>query len=467
VADGGALVVSRKPAFRSKSMTVRATTRVRHTRRAVGTRQRPSARLAVFQPPAAGNAVDHAAQGARAEVGSATSTRSQRRWTVGRVARWVFGATALLLLALVGWFAFLIIRLQTTIYKPLPPTPTALAAIATTTPVIAALGTAAPQQAVMPPTPDPLRLLPPGRFNILVLGTDKRPNDPDHYARSDTLLLANVDTISRTVRIMSVPRDLIVDVPDYGKSKVNSAYFFGEYDHLDGGGQALAVRSISQFFNVPIDYYITVNFQGFEKIVDTVGGVDIDVPYSLDDYNYPSDDTGDLFGEIHVHFDAGLQHMDGKTALRYARTRHADNDFARSKRQLQIILAVRQKAMALDLIPSVPSLIDQLGGMIETNIPFDQQLALVQLGYGITASSILTSSIDASMITAATLPDGSEGLKLNAKAAQPMLDEFFGWDTSSIASDVRSYAAETPTVQTSAKSRPTSVPTRAPVSNRP
>src|SRR5207253_1967573 len=170
-----------------------------------------------------------------------------------------------------------------------------------------------------------------------------------------------------------------------------------------GGGQALAIRTLSQFFNVPIDYYIAINFQGFEKVVDSVGGVDIDVPYSIDDYSYPTDEQGDLYGTVHVHFDAGLQHMDGHTALEYARTRHADNDFARSKRQLQIILAVRQKAMALDLIPSVPTLIDELGGMIETNIPFDQQLALVQLGYGISASSILTSSIDASMITPATL----------------------------------------------------------------
>jgi anionic cell wall polymer biosynthesis LytR-Cps2A-Psr (LCP) family protein len=186
------------------------------------------------------------------------------------------------------------------------------------------------------------------------------------------------------------------------------------------------------------------------------------VPYSLDDYNYPSDDEGDPFGEVHVHFDEGWQHMDGKTALRYARTRHADNDFARSKRQLQIILAVRQKAMSLNLIPALPALLDDLGGMVETNIPFDQQLALAQLGYNIDASDIMTASIDGSMILPATLPDGSEGLKLDMKEAQPMLDRFFGWDTSGGAFGAESAAA--PTERAGTKPKATPVPTRQPTS---
>jgi anionic cell wall polymer biosynthesis LytR-Cps2A-Psr (LCP) family protein len=186
------------------------------------------------------------------------------------------------------------------------------------------------------------------------------------------------------------------------------------------------LQTVSDFFGVPIDYYVTVNFEGFRKLVDTVGGVTIDVPYELDDYNYPSDDEGDNFGMLHVHFDAGVQRMDGKTALRYARTRHADNDFMRSKRQLQIITALRREAMSLDLVPILPTLIDQLTGMVETNIPFDQQLALAQLGSQIAPTDIITSAIDSEMIVPATLPDGSEGLKLDWEVAQPMLDEHFG-----------------------------------------
>jgi len=364
-----------------------------------------------------------------------------------------------MLVALVGYGAFLVIRFQNRIYVPLPPTATARVAVASPTAQSVAIATdAARPENTIEPTPDVMKSLPNGRFNILVLGTDKRENDPDHYARSDTLLLANVDTISRTVGVMSIPRDLVMDVPGYGKNKVNAAYLFGEYYQLEGGGQALAVQTISQFFNTPIDYYVAINFDGFRKVVDTVGGIDVDVPYSLDDYNYPSDDEGDPFGEIHVHFDEGRQHMDGKTALRYARTRHADNDFARSRRQLQIILAVRQKAMSLNLIPVLPNLIDDLGGMVQPNIPFDQQIGLAQLGYNIDASNIYTASIDGTMIQPETLPDGSEGLKLDMKVARPMLDQFFGWDEGGATSPPADALSE-PTTRTGPKPKTTPIPT--------
>jgi LCP family protein required for cell wall assembly len=280
--------------------------------------------------------------------------------------------------------------------------------------------------AIPTPTVDRLRDLPAGRFNVLVLGTDKRPDDPDHWPRSDTLLLANVDTIARTVRVMSIPRDLIVDIPGYGQNKVNAAYLFGEYYDEPGGGQALSVQTVSEFFDVPVDYYVAVNFDGFRKVIDTIGGIRVNVPYTLDDYDYPTDDEGDPYGTTHVHFDAGWQRMDGKTALRYARTRHADNDFARSRRQLQIINAVREQALKLDLLPKVPGLIDDLGGMIETNIPFDQQLALAQLGYNLGPSGVITAAIDASMIVPEYLDDGSEGFGLDWDVAGPMLDDFFG-----------------------------------------
>jgi LCP family protein required for cell wall assembly len=359
-------------------------------------------------------------------------SRTRRPWTLGRVLRWSMLGVGLLVLGAGGYGVYLLVRLQGAIYAPLPATPTALAAVIPTQP------TALPGQptpTLLPsPTVNHVRDLPVGRFNILVLGTDKRPNDPDHTPRSDTILLANVDTISHTVRIMSIPRDLIVTIPGYGRNKINAAYVFGEYYHEPGGGPALALQTVSKLFDVPIAYYVTLNFDGFRAIVDAVGGVAIDVPYSIDDDAYPDDEDGDPNGTITVHFDAGWQMMDGKTALRYARTRHADNDFARSKRQLQVILAIRQKALSLDLLPSIPSIIDKLGGLVQTNIPFDQQLGLAQLGFNMQASDIITSSIDGTMITADYLDDGSEGLKLNDELVQPVLDQFFGWGSGAVTS---------------------------------
>ncbi len=378
----------------------------------------------------------------------------------------------LLFFGYVGWLVYTFVMFQQTIYVELPPTPTVnVASVRATASVIAA-------QNVTPevePTPDPYLTLPRGRINILVMGTDKRENDNDHTARSDTLLLVNLDTISRTVRIMTIPRDLVVDIPGYGRNKVNAAYLMGEYYQLPGGGQALAVRTISEFFDVPIDYYVTINFQGFQKLVDTLGGIYVNVPYEIDDRMYPSDDEGDPFGIRHVHFDPGWQHMDGKTALRYARTRHADNDFMRSKRQLQVIMAMREKAMSVDLLPSLPSIVNQLGGMLQTNIPFDKQMSLAQIAYGMEASQIMTSTIDNRMVGVMWLPDGSEGLRLDWKEARPMLNEFFGWSLSSpTASPIpttrpgrsgrgaRITPSATPTARRTPQATPRRSPTRVP-----
>lgn len=389
------------------------------------TRRRPTARLA--QPPtkakvpAAFARLSLQTATPRSELKATLPAKRSRRGTARRIVRWSLAVAMLLVIGYAGWVGVSFYALQQRIYRPLPPTPTAVVSQKPT-----ALAGQAGSAGLPTSTPDLTSALPKGRVNILVLGTDKRPEDTGSYARSDTLILVSVDTVAREAHLMSIPRDLIMTIPGYGKNKVNSAYLFGEYYQEPGGGQALAVRTISQFFSVPVDYYVTINFQGFQKVVDAVGGININVPYAMDDYNYPTDQQGNLFGETYVHFDAGWQYMDGARALIYARTRHADNDFMRSKRQLQVIMAVRQKAMSLNLLPALPSLLDSLGGMVETNIPFDRQMAFAQLAYNIEPSSITTATIDSNIIIPATLPDGSEGFTLNWKLAQPMLDSFFG-----------------------------------------
>ncbi|MFL5735649.1 MAG: LCP family protein [Chloroflexia bacterium] len=347
---------------------------------------------------------------------------ARRSRPVVRAVRWAVGIVGAIVVVYTAWVLFALWRLEQRIVVPLPPTPSSAHVAAPTQPL--AVGSAATSTPA--PTADALADLPAGRTFILVMGTDRRENDKDHWPRSDTMILISLDTVSRTVRALSLPRDLVVDVPDYGPNKLNSAYLFGEYYQEPGGGKALALRTVSQFFNVPIDYYATINFEGFRKLVDRVGGVDINVPYAIDDYHYPSDDEGDPFGVLHVHFDAGFQHMNGKTALRYARTRHADNDFMRNRRQLQVIMAVRKSAMTLDLIPALPDLLDQLAGTVETNIPFDKQVAFAHFAYQLKPSDVITSTIDSEMIIPSTLPDGTEGFELDWDAAQPMLTGFFG-----------------------------------------
>lgn len=390
---------------------------------ATNVHRRPSARI----ERRAGAGPPTSEEPAPDEPGEPLGTRrTGRRWW--RRLLFAAGLVVLCAVAYAAWVFSAFLRFENQIYKPRP-SPAAQA-------VRAPVFTATPrsqQGAEAKTTPEPASPtalasadLPSGRLNILLMGTDKRENDPDHYARSDSMILANVDTSGNVVRLMSIPRDLVVSVPGYGTNKINAAYMLGEYYKEPGGGQALAAEAISQFFNVPVDYYVALNFNGFREVIDSLGGIYIDVPYEIDDYHYPTDDEGDPFGEVHLHFDAGWQHMDGKTALRYARTRHADNDFMRSRRQLQVMLAARQAALNIDIVPKLPSLIDRLAGMVETDIPLDKQVALARFGSGLRSSNIITSSIGSDLIYAVQMDDGSEGLKLDWQAARPMLTDFFG-----------------------------------------
>ncbi|GIW03779.1 MAG: hypothetical protein KatS3mg059_0399 [Thermomicrobiales bacterium] len=152
------------------------------------------------------------------------------------------------------------------------------------------------------------------RLTILLLGVDRREDEP---SRSDTMILVNIDPIKKTAAMMSIPRDLKVMIPGYGMDKINAAYAFGDRDEVPGGGPGLAIRTIEANFGIRIDYFAEVDFNGFIKIIDTVGGVMIDVPYPIKDDAYPADGTN----YMRVYFSAGWQHMDGKRALQYARTR--------------------------------------------------------------------------------------------------------------------------------------------------
>ena len=268
-------------------------------------------------------------------------------------------------------------------------------------------------------SPDPAEALPPGRINILLLGTDNRAELGTEASRSDTLILLSLDPKAKTAGILSIPRDLWVPVPGHGLQKINAAYFYGEYEKLPGGGITLALPTVRNFFKVPIDYYAAINFDGFEKLIDQIGGIDVYVPEPLDDDQYP----GPYNSTIKIHFDAGCQPLDGTRALQYARTRHADSDFGRARRQQQVIRAVRDKVLALNMLPNYPSILDQLGNSIETNITLDKQAAFAQLAGEIKQSDIYSAQIDSTLVTEQGV---DKHLVLNQTKAKPLLDWFFG-----------------------------------------
>jgi len=122
-----------------------------------------------------------------------------------------------------------------------------------------------------------------------------------------------------------------------------------------------------------------VNFDGFEQMIDQIGGIDVNVPYAIDDTKYPDNN----YGVIHIHFNAGEQHLNGDLALKYARTRHQDSDYGRARRQQQVILAVKNKVLQRHMIPSLmlklPQLLNTLQGAIHTDLPLDKMMALAEM----------------------------------------------------------------------------------------
>lgn len=217
------------------------------------------------------------------------------------------------------------------------------------------------------------------RVNILLVGVDRR--EGDEYSRTDTIILVTVDPAARTIGLMPFPRDLKVDIPRYSPDKINAAYTFGERDKWQwpDGGVGLLRRTILRNFGIPVHYYAQVDFRGFERAVDELGGVNVDAPYPIKDDEYPTE----TYGYTGVYFPAGLQHLDGKTALRYARTRHADGDAGRSRRQQEIILSLRRQAQGgniATLLTRAKPLLDILGDSARTDLSSDQLLALAKLG---------------------------------------------------------------------------------------
>jgi len=225
--------------------------------------------------------------------------------------------------------------------------------------------------------------------NILLLGVDSRPDD-DEPPRSDTMIVVRVDPGENRVDLFSIPRDLLVEIPGYLATKVNAAYVFGELDDVPGGGPILAAQTIEYNFGIRIDYFATVDITGMERVVDTIGGVIIDVPTALKDDQYPTDD----YQFTRIYFGSGPQEMDGVSAVQYSRTRHDDNDFRRSIRQQEVLIAIRNKILATGIITRLPELIADVGDAVRTDLSPRQVLSLARFGQDLPRESIYVHSIN-------------------------------------------------------------------------
>jgi LCP family protein required for cell wall assembly len=200
----------------------------------------------------------------------------------------------------------------------------------------------------------------PRGMDILVLGSDRRDTSDGTYGRSDTLMLVHVDPTNDFISIMSLPRDLRVEVPGHGFHKVNAAYAFG--------GAALAIETVQNLTGVDMDHYLEIDFSAFKDITDSVGGVyvDVDRRYYYDGLDYEN-----------IKLAPGYQLLSGDAALDYVRFRHDQNtDFGRLERQQRFLRAMREQAMGWDLPLKVPSLVESLFQNVSTEMSATEVIKL-------------------------------------------------------------------------------------------
>ncbi len=255
-----------------------------------------------------------------------------------------------------------------------------------------------------PPISAPEVALPPAwdgasRINILFIGLDYREwQENEGPPRSDTMIVFTIDPLTKTAGMLSIPRDLWVNIPGFGYSRINTAYPSGTGAQLPGGGPGLAMKTVEQLLGVPIHYYAQIDFNTFVDLVNMLGCITV-----IPEETLVLDPVGS--GPDHVRITAGGEReLCGWKVLAYARTRKTEGgDTDRSRRQQQVIFALQQKIFDPETFPSLvgqaPEMYFQLQNGIHTNMPFEDALKLAILGKDIAPENIKTGIIDTSMVT--------------------------------------------------------------------
>jgi LCP family protein required for cell wall assembly len=232
---------------------------------------------------------------------------------------------------------------------------------------------------------------------VLLLGVDRRPDEPGP-SRSDAIIVLRIDPARQRVAMLSLPRDLIVDIPGYGYARINAASVYGELYPELGGGVELERQTVSNLLGIPIDYVVLVDFNGFIGAIDALGGIDVDVEKELYDPEYPTMD----YGYMEAYFPPGPTHMDGATALIYSRVRHMDTIWDRARRQQQVLIAVVQRVRQrnpIESIQSVAALTTALRDYVQTDMPIDRIVDLAWALRAIAPESVERYNLDGSMIS--------------------------------------------------------------------
>jgi LCP family protein required for cell wall assembly len=262
-------------------------------------------------------------------------------------------------------------------------------------------------------------LFPPPRLNVLVLGIDAREGEGT-VTRTDVMILATVNPEQPYLGMLSIPRDLYVDVPGYGLNRINAAHVFGELQEPPQG-PSLAAQTVANTFDVTVHRTVRFNFEAFTAVIDAAGGVTIDVPQSFIDYEYPTAD----YGTTVVEFQAGEQTMDGERALQYARIRHGASDFARAARQQQIIEALITRLVNPLNWWRLPEVYQAFSTHVTTDLTLLDVALLAPAVMLNGPANIDRAVLDTTYVNSAEGPQGASVLVPEWNAINPLLEAMF------------------------------------------
>ncbi len=286
-----------------------------------------------------------------------------------------------------------------------PPAPTDTAALTAATaassppqssPVVPATATETPLPTITPTptdTPSPTATFTPSPTpapktiretdNILILGMDQRPGEGAW--RTDTIMVAAIDYQANRVGVVSIPRDLWVEIPGYGMGRINQADFQGEQQKYPGGGPALAAKVIEDTLGIPTQHWVRLKLEALPQLVDALGGVTVTLDCPLHELT-PDPKNPDAY--LTFDLPAGQVFLDGETAAKFARYRYATSDFSRARRQMQLIWAIREQALRVDAIPKIPQLWRALADTFKTDLSLLDVVRLARLGAKLDSSQV-------------------------------------------------------------------------------
>lgn len=277
------------------------------------------------------------------------------------------------------------------------------------------------------PVPDPVPVVDEGGYdiiNVLLIGLGIE--NPNNVGLTDALIIVSINRTLNHVSMVSIPRDLYVYVPEFGMNKINTAYYFGETRDGEGEGIPLLEATIRHNLGLEIDYYALVNFVTLGELIDAVGGIDITVDCTIEDWKLkePDLDRQDPANWEMFTLRAGYYHMNSDRVLWYVRSRRTSSDLDRGRRQQDVLRALWRKLRSQDTLAQLPALWDELAGTVQTNLTLADALEMMPMALTIETSDMSFYTFSARHeVSRFISPAGQEVLRPNPEAVASLMQQ--------------------------------------------